>query len=321
MPSIKELSYLYPEIEPHYQGLLKVSEIHSIFYEISGNPEGKPIIFLHGGPGGGVGPRDRRYFDPKVYRIILLEQRGCGRSIPHACIEENTTSDLVEDLEKLRKHLSVDKWIVFGGSWGSALGLAYAETYPSSVTGMVLRGIFTARKSEVEWIFEKHGAALLFPDDWEEFSSLVPVEERHNIIEAYYKRLIDPDPKVCQKFATAWCRWICDRCSFMVNATHDDWDIDGDWALSCARLEAHYFMNYGFRTGDELIKNTVKLRNIPAIMIQGRYDMVSPPVTAWEVHRNWPEAKLIMVHDAGHNSQDPGIEVELVRAMDAFRTL
>ncbi|MEZ4385762.1 MAG: prolyl aminopeptidase [Nannocystaceae bacterium] len=310
---------LYPEIAPYDAGHLQVSEIHSIYYEQSGNPEGKPVVFLHGGPGGGCSPRHRCFFDPDKYRIILFDQRGCGRSTPHASLEENTTWDLIADIEALREHLDVDAWQVFGGSWGSTLALAYAAKHPFAVSQLVLRGIFTLRPQEVLWFYQE-GASSIFPEAWEQFVAPIPMGERADLLTAYYIRLTSSDPEVRLEAARAWSTWELSTSHLFPSAE----DIhqaasDDEFSLAFARIEAHYFMNQGFFASPWWIYDNIdNLRHIPAVIVQGRYDVVCPVQTAWDLHKAWPEAELRIVDDAGHSAFEPGIIHELVEATDRF---
>ena len=309
---------LYPEIEPHSTGTLRVSSLHSIYYEESGNPEGKPVVFLHGGPGGGTDPKQRRFFDPQAYRIVLFDQRGCGQSTPHAELRENTTWDLVADIEKLRSHLAIDRWQVFGGSWGSTLALAYAQTHPRRVTELVLRGIFLLRRAELLWFYQD-GASALFPDAWEAFLAPIPSAERGDLMKAYHRRLTSDDPATRLEAARAWSVWeastsfLLQRPDYIANAAGDD------FALAFARIEAHYFVHHGFLEREQqLIENIGRLRHIPSVIVQGRYDVVCPMASAWQLHRAWPEAELVVVPDAGHSAFEPGILEALVAATDRF---
>ena len=309
---------LYPEIEPHSTGTLRVSSLHSIYYEESGNPDGKPVVFLHGGPGGGTDPKQRRFFDPQAYRIVLFDQRGCGQSTPHAELRENTTWDLVADIEKLRSHLAIDRWQVFGGSWGSTLALAYAQTHPRRVSELVLRGIFLLRRSELLWFYQD-GASALFPDAWEAFLAPIPSAERGDLMKAYHRRLTSDDPATRLEAARAWSVWeastsfLLQRPDYIANAAGDD------FALAFARIEAHYFVHRGFLEREQqLIENIGRLRHIPSVIVQGRYDVVCPMASAWQLHRAWPEAELVVVPDAGHSAFEPGILEALVAATDRF---
>jgi proline iminopeptidase len=313
---------LYPEIEPYSSGLLDVGDGQSIYWETSGNPDGKPAVFLHGGPGASTNPDHRRVFDPAKYRIVLLDQRGSGKSEPHASgpdadLSTHTTWHLVDDLEILREFLRIDRWLVFGGSWGSTLALAYAETHPDRVTELVLRGIFTLRKSELDWFYEG-GAGAIFPDLWEGFLAPVPVEQRGNLINAYHRLLNDPDPAVHLPAATAWARWEASTITLLPNPDVVAIFTDPVFALAFARIENHYFVNKGFFDEGQLIRDAGILRGIPGVIVQGRYDICTPPVTAWDLHRAWPEAQFTMVPDAGHSITEPGITSALVEATDRF---
>ena len=312
----------YPEIEPHESGMLEVGDGHSIYWEASGNPDGKPAVFLHGGPGGESGPNHRRLFDPRKYRIILLDQRGSGRSLPHASdaaadLTTNPTWHLVADLEQLREHLGIDRWLVLGGSWGSALALAYAEAHPDSVTELVLRGIFTLRKSELDWFYEG-GAEQLFPDLWESFLEPVPLDQRGGLIEAYSRLLNDPDPAVHGPAAVAWSTWEASTITLLPRPEVIATFAEPRYAIAFARIENHYFVNKGWLDDGQLIRDSGILRDIPAVIVQGRYDACTPPVTAWDLHRAWPEAEFIMVPDAGHAFDEPGILSALIDATDRF---
>lgn len=310
---------LYPDIEPYDQGFLQVSPVHTLYYEQSGNPRGKPVLFLHGGPGGGTAPRMRRFFDPAAYRIVLFDQRGCGRSTPHACLEDNTTWALVADMERLRRHLGIERWQLFGGSWGSALALAYAETHPARCSELVLRGIFTLRRRELEWFYQR-GASALFPDAWEPYRDLIPEHERDDFIAAYHRRLIGEDEGVRLAAARAWSVWEA-RTSHLLPDPAQIASFGADsFALAFARIEAHYFVNAGFFASDAaLLDGVARIRHLPAVVVHGRYDVVCPLETAWELHRRWPEARLVIVPDAGHAALEPGIAGALVAATDGFR--
>ncbi|CAF1026678.1 unnamed protein product [Adineta steineri] len=318
----KQLRDLYPEIEPYKTGMLKVSEIHTLYYEEVGNPSGKPVVFVHGGPGGGTDPRDRRFFDPEAYRIILYHQRGAGDSTPHACLEENTTWDLVEDLEKLRKHVNVDKWIVFGGSWGSALSLAYAETHPERVKALILHGIFCCRRKELLWFYQE-GASMIFPDAWDKYLELIPVGERGDLISAYHRRLTGSNEEEKLKAATAWSVWELSTSRLYVDPSYIAYATDdAKFAIAFARIEAHYFVNGAFMSDDEqLLKNADKIKDIPGVIVQGRYDICCPARSAWDLHKVWAKGELHFVDDAGHSTRESGIVHELVIATDKFRDL
>jgi proline iminopeptidase len=310
---------LYPTIEPYDTGVLQVTPVHGVYYEQSGNPRGKPVVFLHGGPGGGTDPRQRCFFDPAVYRIVLFDQRGCGRSTPHASLEGNTTWDLVGDIEALRRHLHVERWQVFGGSWGSTLALAYAEKHPEAVTELVLRGIFLLRRSEIDWFYQR-GASALFADAWEDYLAPIPEAERHDLLHAYYRRLTGDDEAERTRAAKAWSVWEA-RTSFLhQNAELIAKNERDDYALAFARIECHYFVNGGFFTKEsQLLDDVHRIRHIPAVIVQGRYDVVCPMESAWALHRAWPEAALEIVADAGHAALEPGILHHLVCATDRFR--
>jgi proline iminopeptidase len=311
---------LYPPIEPYNAGYLRVSDLHEIYYEESGNPNGKPAVFVHGGPGGGTDPKMRCFFDPKRYRIVLFDQRGCGKSRPHASLVDNTTWHLVEDMERLRKHLSIESWLVFGGSWGSTLGLAYAETHPQAVTELVLRGIFLLRRWEIEWFYQNPGgAAALYPDLWEHYIEPIPQQERDDMIKAYYARLTSEDEEVLKRAAKAWSVWEGATSFLRLNRDYVEKFQEDGYAAAFARIECHYFINGAFfRTDNQLIEQVDRIRHIPAVIVQGRYDVVCPMKSAWDLHRAWPEAKLRVVPDAGHSAFEPGNVHELVTATDAF---
>ena len=309
---------LFPAIEPYETGFLKVSALHQIYYEVSGNPKGKPVIVCHGGPGGGSTPSMRRYFDPKLYRIVVFDQRGCGRSTPGAELLENTTWDLVEDMEKLRERLEIERWQVFGGSWGSTLALAYAETHPDRVFELVLRGVFTLRQEELLWFYQR-GADWFYPDAWQEFLKPIPEEERGDLIGAYYKRLTGEDAAVRLAAAKAWSIWEGGTVSLFPSQERIS-SFSGDaFALAFARIECHYFVNKGFfDRDDQIIANIDAIRHLPAVIVQGRYDVVTPMRTAWELHQAWPESELVVIQDAGHAASEPGIIDGLVRATNKF---
>lgn len=313
---------LYPPIEPYDTGELLVGDGNRVFYEQSGNPDGKPVVFLHGGPGGGTSPWHRRFFDPERYRIILLDQRGCGRSTPHASapdadLRHNTTWHLVADIDLLRRNLGIDRWQVFGGSWGSALALAYAQTHPEAVTEIVLRGIFTLRRHELEWFYEG-GAGAVFPDLWADFIAPIPVLERSRMIEAYHRRLSDPDPAVHRPAGLAWTRWEASTLTLRPDPELVAAMTDPDTAVAFARIENHYFVHEGWFREGQLIENARILRGIPAVIVQGRYDVCTPMMTAWDLHRAWPEADFVVVSDAGHAASEPGIATALRAATDRF---
>ena len=309
----------YPEIEPYRTGTLRVSDLHEIYFEESGNPEGKPVVFVHGGPGGGSEPRQRRFFDPKAYRVVLFDQRGCGKSRPHAELRENTTWDLVADMEKLRAHLGIGRWQVFGGSWGSTLALAYAERHPEHVTELVLRGIFLLRKQEIDWFYQR-GADALFPDAWEEYLGAIPPEEHGDLMHAYHRRLTHEDPAVQQAAARAWAVWEGRTSCLYENKDLVARSAGESFSLAFARIECHYFVNGGFFEKDTLLLDEIgKIRHIPTVIVQGRYDVVCPAESAWALHRAFPEADLRIVPDAGHSAFEPGNLHELILATDRFR--
>jgi len=316
MPST--LRSLYPEIEPFNSGTLAVSPLHTLYYEESGNPNGKPVVFLHGGPGGGTNPKCRRFFDPAIYRIVLFDQRGCGKSTPHAELTDNTTWDLVADVERIRTHLSIDRWQVFGGSWGSTLALAYAQTHPDKVTELVLRGIFLLRRSELEWFYQQ-GCNALYADAWETYRDAIPEVERADMMSAYYRRLTSPDAATRVAAARAWSVWEGATSFLWQDRTHIASSGENEFALAFARIECHYFVNGGFlEHDDQLLRNVERIRQIPAVIVQGRYDVVCPMRSAWDLHRAWPEADLKIVQDAGHSAFEPGIMHELLEATDRF---
>lgn len=310
---------LYDPIEPFNHGMLKVSGIHTIYFEQCGNPDGRPVVFLHGGPGGGLSPDYRRFFDPEAYRVVLFDQRGSGRSTPHAALEENTTWDLVADIERLREHLGIDDWVVFGGSWGSTLALAYSQTHSRRVRAMVLRGIFLCRPKEIKWFYQE-GASIIFPDVWEEYLRVIPEAERGDLLRAYHRRLTSEDESVRLEAARAWSVWEGSTSKLLPDQGLIDHFGETHKALSLARIECHYFMNNAFfETDNFLIENVDKIRHIPAVIVQGRYDVVCPMMSAWELHRAWPEADFQVIKDAGHSVTEPGIASALVEATDRFR--
>jgi proline iminopeptidase len=310
---------LYPEIEPYHTGHLAVSGGHEIYFEESGNPEGKPAVFVHGGPGGGTDPKQRRFFDPARYRIVLFDQRGAGKSTPYASLEENTTWHLVADMEALREHLHIETWQVFGGSWGSTLALAYAEKHPDRVSELVLRGIFLLRKWEIDWFYQD-GAGALFPDAWAEYLAPIPAAERGDMVSAYHRRLTGDDLAAQSEAARAWSVWEGST-SFLYQDPGYIKRCGGDhFAIAFARIECHYFVNKGFMDADDqLLRDVGRIRHIPAVIVQGRYDVVCPMKSAWDLHVAWPEADLRVVPDAGHSAFEPGIISELVAATDRFR--
>lgn len=314
-----ETRTLYPPIEPYNTGRLRVSDLHELYFEESGNPKGKPVLFVHGGPGSGTDPKQRRFFDPAAYRIVLFDQRGCGKSTPRASVEENTTWLLVEDMETLRRHLGIERWLVFGGSWGSTLSLAYAQKHPERVTELVLRGIFLLRQQEIRWFYQ-HGAHTLFPDAWEDFVAPIPPEERGNLVQAYHKRLMGEDERVRQEAARAWSIWE-GRTSYLApNADYIAHLGEDEFSLTFARIECHYFVNRAFLRGDtQLLDDVPRIRHIPGVIVQGRYDMCCPVEGAWALHKAWPEAELKIIPNAGHAAYEPGTTHALIEATDRFR--
>jgi proline iminopeptidase len=310
---------LYPSIEPYETGFLEVGSGHRIYWEQSGNPNGKPVVFLHGGPGGGSDPKYRRYHDPEAYRIVVFDQRGCGKSEPYASLADNTTWHLVADIEALRTHLGIETWQVFGGSWGSTLALAYAQNHPERVTELVLRGIFMLRRSELEWFYQS-GADQLFPDAWEHYLEPIPEVERGDLMSAYYRRLTSDDPNVRRAAARAWSIWEGSTSYLVQDLDHIARTGEDDFAVAFARIECHYFVHGGFfETDGQLLQNVDRIRHIPAVIVQGRYDVVCPMRSAWDLHRAWPEADLRVVPTAGHSANEIGNAAELVRATNTFR--
>ena len=312
---------LYPPIEPYNQGKLKVSDLHTIHYEESGNPDGKPVIFLHGGPGGGIAPMYRQYFDSQQWRIIIFAQRGCGQSTPYAELRENTTWDLVSDIEKLRQELNIEKWVVFGGSWGSTLALTYAQTHPDSCKGLILRGIFMLRTSEIRWFYQE-GANHIYPDAWQEYLKPIPIEERGDLLSAYYKRLTSEDRQVRLEAARAWSVWEASTSKLIPSKASKLRFGQAEFAEAFARIECHYFVNKGFFERENLLlENIDRILHLPGVIVQGRYDVVCPMITAWELHQVWQSAEFIVIEDAGHSVSEPGIKDALIRATDRFAAL
>ena len=310
----------YPAIRPYNSGYLRVSPEHEIYYEESGNPAGKPVVFLHGGPGGGTDAKMRRFFNPKRYRIVLFDQRGCGRSRPSASLVDNTTWHLVSDIETIRAHLKIERWQVFGGSWGSTLALAYAQKHPERVTELVLRGIFLVRRWELEWFYQDPGgAAALFPDLWEQYLAPLSGDERKDCIRSYYKRLTSEDPDTLLEAARAWSIWESALSYMKLNKNYVKRAGDADFAAAFARIECHYFTNGAFLEREsQLLDDVGRIRQIPATIVQGRFDVVCPMRSAWDLHKAWPEADLRIVPDAGHSAFEAGISRELVLAADRY---
>lgn len=307
----------YPAIDPYTSGYLEV-EGHSVYYEEVGTPGGKPAVFIHGGPGAGAQPFDRRFFNPERYRVVLFDQRGCGRSRPHASLEQNTTPHLIADIERIRSRLGIQRWLVFGGSWGSTLSLAYAQAHPERVTELVLRGIFLLRRKELRWFYQE-GASVIFPDEWEHYLAPIPENERGDLIAAYYKRLTSDDPEVRVPAARAWSQWEGATLSLYPDPGRVEKFGSDAFAAAFARIECHYFINGGFfHPETQLLDNVDRIRHIPAVIVQGRYDVCTPVASAWELHRAWPEAAFRLVPDAGHASSEPGIVDQLVRSTDGF---
>ncbi|KYG68574.1 prolyl aminopeptidase [Bdellovibrio bacteriovorus] len=311
----------YPSIEPNNSGMLKVSDIHTLYWEECGNPLGKPVVFLHGGPGGGVAPDHRRFFDPKAYRIILFDQRGSGKSTPCAELRENNTWELIKDIETIRSMLKIDTWVVFGGSWGSTLALTYAISHPERVKALVLRGIFLCRPSEIKWFYQE-GASEIFPDVWDEYLKPIPVAERGDMVTAYYKRLTHENSEVRLQAAKAWSKWEAATSRLIVDQNAIDEFDDPEYALSFARIECHYFTNNAFfSTNNWILENIEAIRKIPAVIVQGRYDVVCPARSAWDLHKAWPEAKFTIIPDSGHAAAEPGTRSALIEATDSFKHL
>ncbi len=323
MPIMNNLRTFFPEIEPHQQGMLEVSDLHSLYYEVSGNPEGIPVVFVHGGPGGGVSATHRRFFDPEAYRIVLFDQRGAGKSTPHAELRDNTTTHLIEDMETLRKALNIDQWLVFGGSWGSTLSLAYALAHRERVLGLVLRGIFMGRPWEIEWLYQE-GASRIYPDAYEPYRDFIPPEEQHELVNAYYRRLTGEDREVQLEAAKRWSIWE-GSISKLIPKKEEVIDFeDPTFALAFARIECHYFYHQTFFDTDNALLNAATEQreafvDIPTWIVHGRYDTVCPVQNAWELHQAWPHATLNIVPDAGHGSTEPGILHALIEATDAFK--
>lgn len=308
---------LFPPIEPIRSGMLELDAPHRMYYEECGNLRGVPVVFLHGGPGAGASAVHRQFFDPAFYRIVVYDQRGAGRSTPLGCLQSNTTPDLVEDLERLRKHLGIDRWMVFGGSWGSTLAIAYAEHHPERCLALVLRGIFLCRKSEIDWFL--YGLRAIFPEAWRTFSGYVPEAERGDLLMAYHRRLVDPDPAIHMPAARCWSVYEGSCSTLLPNpALVADFASDRV-ALGLARIEAHYFVNDIFLPDDFLLANARRLKDIPGAIVQGRYDIVCPAVSADDLHRAWPEAEYTVVPDAGHSAFEPGIRARLVAATEEFK--
>jgi proline iminopeptidase len=313
---------LYPEIQPYETGMLDVGDGHRLYWELSGNPNGKPVVFLHGGPGGGSSPEHRRQFNPDRYKILVFDQRGCGKSTPYASLEANTTWDLVEDIEKLRTEVAkVDKWQVFGGSWGSTLALAYAETYPERATELVLRGIFLFDQFEIDWMYKEGGASQVYPDKFEEFLAPIAETERDDLVEAYRKLLTGDDKDVQLIAAKAWSKWEGEIVTLLPSPSTVDHFTSPEVAVAVARIENHYMANHGWLEEGQLLKDAAKLKDIPGVIVQGRHDTCTPPIAAWRLKQAWPEVELNIIPDGGHLFSEPGVLDGLIRATDRFAGL
>jgi len=315
MPDAAE--FLFPPVEPYRCGRLAVDEIHTLYWEECGNPQGVPVLFLHGGPGAGLSPRHRQFFDPAYYRIVLFDQRGAGQSTPLGEIRSNTTQLLIEDIEQLRQMLGIAQWLVFGGSWGSTLALAYGQAHPARCTGFVLRGIFLCTQAEIDWFL--NGVGWFFPQEAAQFVAGIPLAERDNLLEAYGKRLFGPDPVQSLAAARAWGRYEGSCLHLLPHPEVADQFGSDEVALGVGRLEAHYFLHQGFLSEDQLIRNVGRIRHLPACIIQGRYDVICPAKSAWRLHQAWPEASFQMIEDAGHAAFEPGICHALVEATQRFK--
>jgi proline iminopeptidase len=314
---MSDLRTLYPPIEPYETGMVDVGDGHRIYYERVGTPGGKPAVFLHGGPGGGCSAANRSLFDPEIYDVLLFDQRGCGRSVPYACLDANTTWHLVADIERLRTMVGVDTWLVFGGSWGSTLSLAYAQSHPQHCSELVLRGIYLLTKNELDWYYQ-FGVSEMFPDKWDRFVAPIPEGERGNMLAAYYARLTNDDEDVQLEAAKAWTIWEGETITLMPDPEFSAPFADGHYALAFARIEAHYFINNGWLEDGKLIRDIGKIRHIPATIVHGRYDMPCPARYAYALHKAWPEAQFHLVEGAGHAYCEPGILDQLIRATDHF---
>ena len=311
------LKKLYPELEPYHEFQLKVSDLHTLWIEECGNPRGIPVVFLHGGPGAACEPFQRRFFDPDKYRIVLFDQRGCGRSTPHAELRENTTQHLMTDIETIRQYLKIDKWLVFGGSWGSTLALVYAETYPEKVTGLVLRGIFLCRPRDIQWFYQD-GASRIYPDLWQDYVNVIDSSEREDLVSAFYKCLTSDDEQACLQAARAWSVWEGSTSNLITKPSVLGHFSDEHTALSLARIECHYFINDSFLDDDQLLANADKLKNIPGIIVHGRYDVVCPIEQAYALHQAWPTAEFFIAPTSGHSATEDEIVDALVGATQKF---
>jgi proline iminopeptidase len=309
---------LYPQIEPYKSGHLDVGDGHNLYWELCGNPSGKPAVFLHGGPGGGSSPDHRRQFDPERYNVLVFDQRGCGKSTPYATLGSNTTAHLVADIERLREMAGVDKWLVFGGSWGSTLGIAYGQAHPGRVTELVLRGIFLFDQYEVDWLYKEGGASAVYPDKWDDFIALIPEGERDDLVEAYRRRLTSDDPDEQLRAAQAWSSWEGSTVTLLPSKATIEHFTSPEVAIAIARIENHYMANGGWLDEGQLLRGAEKLRQIPGVIVQGRHDTCTPPRAAWELKKAWPEVDLQIVPDGGHLYNEPGILDGLIRATDKF---
>ncbi|MGB2924589.1 MAG: prolyl aminopeptidase [Limnothrix sp.] len=312
---------LYPAIQAYNTGMLSVSDIHALYYEESGNPKGKPVVFIHGGPGGGCPPIYRQFFDPKVWRIVIFDQRGAGKSLPKAELRDNTTWHLVADIETIREHLGIEQWFVFGGSWGSTLALAYSETHPDRCLGLILRGIFLLRQKEIQWFYQ-YGASEIYPDAWQDYLKPIPPAERDDLVQAYYKRLTSGDRQIRLEAAQAWAVWEGSTSKLVPSPANKSGFARPSFAEAFARIECHYFVNKGFfEVENQLLRDIDRIRHLPCVIVQGRYDVVCPMTTAWDLHQAWPEAEFIVVPMAGHSAFEDGIRTELIQATDRFGKL
>ncbi|MFV0514544.1 MAG: prolyl aminopeptidase [Jhaorihella sp.] len=312
----RAVQYLHPPADPFDQRMVDVGQGHRIYVEQCGNPHGIPVVVLHGGPGGGCSPAMRRYFDPAVYRVILFDQRGCGRSRPHAAVEHNTTWHLVDDIERIRRLLGIDAWMVFGGSWGATLALVYAQSHPDRVSHLILRGVFLMTRAELDW-FYGGGAGRFWPETWARFAAPIPENERHDLIAAYNRRLFSGDMAQEVKYGRAWSAW--ENALASIHSGGHAGESPGEYARAFARLENHYFMNAGFLEFDgQILANMGRISHIPGAIVQGRYDMICPPASAWKLNELWPAARLKMIGNAGHALSEPGISAELVRVMNVL---
>ena len=309
---------LYPPIEPYESGHLDVGDGHRLYWELCGNPEGKPAVFLHGGPGGGSSPDHRRQFDPERYNVLVFDQRGCGKSTPYASLEANTTAHLVADIERLREMAGIDQWLVFGGSWGSTLSLAYAQAHPERVTELVLRGIFLFDQYEIDWLYKEGGASAVYPDKWDEFVALIPQDEQDDLVEAYRRRLTSADPDEQLRAAQAWSAWEGSTVTLLPSKETIEHFTSPEIAIAIARIENHYMARGGWLEEGELLRGAGKLRGIPGVIVQGRHDTCTPPRAAWALKKAWPEVDLQIIPDGGHLYNEPGILDGLIRATDRF---